>query len=204
MELRGVDSATATDTATPAWTMLFVIVQSLVVGFMLAHFVVQSELGHLLSRDTPSFRDAVDPQDVLAFVHRNELFLLQHTVIVDPDTSIAEREAARRWLEQSWGMVHPWGSGGVYPNWPDPDLEDWEHAYHGANYDRLVSVKGKRQSEVRSGRILQLPPIDPESRSGKRCIDLKARRYVWEQAYDAERYIRVLSSYSGHRSLGPV
>jgi len=24
---------------------------------------------------------------------------------------------------------------------------------------------------------------------------------VWEQAYDAEEYIRVLSSYSGHRSL---
>jgi FAD/FMN-containing dehydrogenase len=105
--------------------------------------LVESELGHLLSRDTPSFRDAVDPQDVLAFVHRNELFLLQHTVIVDPDTSIAEREAARRWLEQSWGMVHPWGSGGVYPNWPDPDLEDWEHAYHGANDDRLVGVKAR-------------------------------------------------------------
>jgi hypothetical protein len=44
MELRGVDSATATDTATPAWTMLFVIVQSLVVGFMLAHFVVHLEI----------------------------------------------------------------------------------------------------------------------------------------------------------------
>jgi hypothetical protein len=63
---------------------------------------------------------------------------------------------------------------------------------------------GTRQSEVRSGRILQLPPVDPESRSGKRCIDLKARRYVWEQAYDAKGYIRVLSSYSGHRSLRPV
>ncbi len=29
--------------------------------------LVESELGHLLSRDAPSFRDAVDPQDVLAF-----------------------------------------------------------------------------------------------------------------------------------------
>lgn len=37
MELRGIDPA---DMATPAWTMLFVIVQSLVVAFMLAYFVV--------------------------------------------------------------------------------------------------------------------------------------------------------------------
>jgi hypothetical protein len=43
MELRGVDPATTADSATPAWTMLFVVVQSLVVAFMLAHFV--SHLG---------------------------------------------------------------------------------------------------------------------------------------------------------------
>jgi hypothetical protein len=40
MELRGTDPATAADTATPAWTVLFVVVQSLVVAFMLAYFVV--------------------------------------------------------------------------------------------------------------------------------------------------------------------
>ena len=39
MELRGIDSATA-DMATPSWTMLFVVVQSLVVAFMLTYFVV--------------------------------------------------------------------------------------------------------------------------------------------------------------------
>jgi len=40
MELRGIDPATAPVMATPAWTMLFVVVQSLVVAFMLAYFVV--------------------------------------------------------------------------------------------------------------------------------------------------------------------
>jgi hypothetical protein len=40
MELHGIDPATAADTATPAWAMLFVVVQSLVVAFMLAYFVV--------------------------------------------------------------------------------------------------------------------------------------------------------------------
>ena len=38
-------------------------------------------------------------------------------------------------------LVHPWGSGGVYPNFPDPDLQNWAYAYHGTNYDRLRRVK---------------------------------------------------------------
>jgi hypothetical protein len=35
------------------------------------------------------------------------------------------------------------GVRGVYPNWPDSDLEDWEHAYHGANCERLVRAKAR-------------------------------------------------------------
>jgi hypothetical protein len=31
--------------------------------------------------------------------------------------------------------------------------------------------------------------------------DMKTRNYQWEQAYDTEGYIRVLSTYSSHRSL---
>jgi hypothetical protein len=40
MELRGIDQATAAEMATSAWTILFVVVQSLVVASMLAYFVV--------------------------------------------------------------------------------------------------------------------------------------------------------------------
>jgi FAD/FMN-containing dehydrogenase len=79
--------------------------------------------------------------DATAFAHRDELFLLKHAVTVEPDASTTEREAARRWLGRSWATVRPWGSGGVYPNFPDPDLEDWARAYHGANLERLVRVK---------------------------------------------------------------
>jgi FAD/FMN-containing dehydrogenase len=81
------------------------------------------------------------PADATAFVHRSERFLLKHAVVVDPDASPADREAARRWLAHSWELVHPWGSGGVYPNFPDPDLADPAAAYYGTNYDRLVRVK---------------------------------------------------------------
>lgn len=81
--------------------------------------------------------------DASAFAHRDELFVLLQLVVIEPDATAAEREAARHWLARSWASVHPWGSGVVYPNWPDPDLEDWAHAYHGTNLERLVRVKKK-------------------------------------------------------------
>jgi FAD/FMN-containing dehydrogenase len=81
------------------------------------------------------------PADATAFAHRAERFLVQHLVEVGADAAPAERGAARDWLARSWALVHPWGSGGVYPNFPDPDLQDSAHAYHGTNYDRLRRVK---------------------------------------------------------------
>ncbi|MET0521037.1 MAG: FAD-binding oxidoreductase [Jiangellaceae bacterium] len=79
--------------------------------------------------------------DATAFVHRGESFLVQHLVVIGADAAPAKRAAARDWLARSWALVHPWGSGGVYPNFPDPDLTDWARAYHGTNYDRLRRVK---------------------------------------------------------------
>ncbi len=61
--------------------------------------------------------------------------------------STAEREVARRWLTRSWTSTRPWGSGRVYQNFPDPDLQNWVHAYYGANYDRLVPVKKRYDPE---------------------------------------------------------
>jgi Berberine and berberine like len=81
-------------------------------------------------------------EDATAFVHRRELFSLKHTAIVDSDSSTGAQDAARRWLTKSWRMVRPWGTGRVFPNFPDPDLEDWRRAYYGTNYRRLQLVKG--------------------------------------------------------------
>jgi FAD/FMN-containing dehydrogenase len=79
--------------------------------------------------------------DATAFVHRDERFIVQHLLIHDPDTDTTGGRPGQDWLTRSWALVHPWGSGGVYPNFPDPDLEDWAHAYYGQNYDRLVGIK---------------------------------------------------------------
>jgi len=83
------------------------------------------------------------PVHATAFPHRDAMFLLKHSAAVDLHAPAGERDAAREWLARSHASVHRWGSGGVYPNFPDPDLTDWSRAYHGANYARLQRVKAR-------------------------------------------------------------
>jgi FAD/FMN-containing dehydrogenase len=81
------------------------------------------------------------PTAATAFAHRDARFLLKHAVTINAGTPAGGRAAADQWLTRSWAAVHPLGTGGVYPNFPDPGLADWAHAYHGGNYDRLRQVK---------------------------------------------------------------
>jgi FAD/FMN-containing dehydrogenase len=82
-------------------------------------------------------------EDATAFAHRRELFSLKHAAVVDSDSARSARDGAQRWVTKSWETVRPWGSGRVFPNFPDPDLEDWKQAYYGTNYERLLRVKEK-------------------------------------------------------------
>jgi FAD/FMN-containing dehydrogenase len=97
--------------------------------------------------------------DATASAHRNERFLLKHTVVLDADAPAHERDAARDWLSRSWSIVHPHGSGGVYPSFPDPDLTDWERANHGVNYERLTRVKQRYDRDNLFRFHQSLPPI---------------------------------------------
>jgi FAD/FMN-containing dehydrogenase len=76
-------------------------------------------------------------RDATAFAHRDERFLLKQTIATRGEASNDER----RWLDDFWEITRPYGAGGVYPNFPDPDLVDPHAAYHGANLDRLERVK---------------------------------------------------------------
>jgi FAD binding domain/Berberine and berberine like len=87
------------------------------------------------------------PADATAFPHRAELFVLKHAAVVAGDASAAEREAARSWVRRSWETVHPWGSGGVYPNFPDPELYDPPLAYWGPNRERVDKVAARYDPE---------------------------------------------------------
>jgi FAD/FMN-containing dehydrogenase len=69
-------------------------------------------------------------RDATAFAHRDERFLLEHIA-----------DAGDPWVHRSWAAVHADGSGHVYPNFPDPALEDWALAYHAGNYPRLAAIK---------------------------------------------------------------
>ena len=81
--------------------------------------------------------------DATAFVHRDELFQLKHAATVDMGAPPNEKADARKWVLRSWESVHPWGSGRVFQNFADPDLENWTDAYYGPNYERLVRVKAQ-------------------------------------------------------------
>jgi FAD/FMN-containing dehydrogenase len=79
-----------------------------------------------------------------AFPHRAERFLLKHDVAIAPGEA---EDSARAWLARSWEIAHPWGSGGAYVNFPDPDLDEWDPAYHGVNRERLLSIAAEYDPE---------------------------------------------------------
>jgi FAD/FMN-containing dehydrogenase len=69
------------------------------------------------------------PATATAFAHRAERFMIEH---VSADAS---------WVHRSWAGVHHHASGRVYPNFPDPHLDDPLTAYHGENLARLKEIK---------------------------------------------------------------
>ena len=81
------------------------------------------------------------PPDATAFVHRDQLFQLKHAVVLGPDAPPEHQAAAHQAATRSWASVHPWGSGRVFQNFADPDLEQWPAAYYGPNYHRLARIK---------------------------------------------------------------
>jgi FAD/FMN-containing dehydrogenase len=108
-------------------------------------FATGREIGQARELDFTPWSGAYNRprSDATSFAHRNESFLLKQAVVLESDASAHRRDAARGWLARSWSLVHPHGSGGVFPNFPDPDLADWRRAYHGANYERLTHIKAR-------------------------------------------------------------
>ena len=85
--------------------------------------------------------------DRTAFAHRDAAFWIKHAASVDADASGEAVAAARTWVDASWSDAHAWGTGGVFPNFADPELEDWGHAYHGSNFEQLCRIKARYDPE---------------------------------------------------------
>lgn len=81
------------------------------------------------------------PKAATAFWHRDQLFMLKYKVVVDVEATAEEKQAASRWLREVHALGTVYGSGTVYPNYPDAELADFLPAYYGGNAERLVSVK---------------------------------------------------------------
>ncbi|RIQ26874.1 FAD-binding oxidoreductase [Jiangella rhizosphaerae] len=74
--------------------------------------------------------------DATAFPHRLARYVVHH-IAVAPDASAD----ARAWVRDMRDTLHPYGTGGVYANFAEPGLADWERAYYGDNAARLRDVK---------------------------------------------------------------
>ena len=81
------------------------------------------------------------PADATAFVHRDDEFLLEYTANSDPAQPAATSRAASEWVSQIRELLHGYGTGRAYQNFPDPELPAPLPAYYGQNLPRLRDIK---------------------------------------------------------------
>ena len=75
-----------------------------------------------------------------AFYHRKSIFWIQ--IVIHWDDPQLE-EGCLQWVNYLHSKIKPYLSPYVYPNWPDMDIIDYEHAYYGSNIKRLKHIKHK-------------------------------------------------------------
>jgi FAD binding domain/Berberine and berberine like len=107
------------------------------INALLRHLETDRRPGEVRELDFSPWGGAYNrvPADATAFPHRDARFLLKLGMVLDPGVPPAD------WLDRAWELVRPWGTGGAYVNFPDPELPDPATAYWGANQERLLGVK---------------------------------------------------------------
>jgi hypothetical protein len=68
--------------------------------------------------------------EATAFAHRDPRYLAKFGI-----------EGERTWIDAAWELAHPYGTGGVYPNFPEPDLDPWSVEHLGVNRERMLAVR---------------------------------------------------------------
>lgn len=81
------------------------------------------------------------PSTATAFRHRDAQFLISMDTSWTQDDSPDVVRANLEWLNELYEAMGQRLSGFAYQNFIDPDLDEWQHAYYGANYPRLQEVK---------------------------------------------------------------
>ena len=88
-----------------------------------------------------------------AFVHRDGLFVAQLTTVWENDPSPGEIAEQENWVRGLHQSLVPYASGQAYQNYLDPELANWQQAYYGANYARLLRVRNTYDPN----RVFRLP-----------------------------------------------
>ncbi|MDA2918240.1 FAD-binding oxidoreductase [Desulfobacterota bacterium AH_259_B03_O07] len=81
------------------------------------------------------------PPDATAFVHRSAAFLVESDSSWHTDDPQSVVDASKDWIEEFFDSMQPFFTGSAYQNFMDPTLVEWQSAYYGANFPRLVDVK---------------------------------------------------------------
>ena len=156
---------------------------------LIAHLTADRRAGQARELDFTPWGGAYNRarRTATAFAHRTPLYLVKHTASAQPHAGEAETAAARRWARRSWQQLHRWGTGQVFPSFPDPDLRDWGHAYYGANYRRLLTVKARYDPGNRSARasrcrhrpstLAYSEPTVRLRRYPRNCVAIAASKY---------------------------
>jgi FAD/FMN-containing dehydrogenase len=87
------------------------------------------------------------PPDANAFVHRDADFLFKCEALWEPEDEPALIATNLEWLEGYHAAMQPYLAGGAYQNFTDRGQTDWQHAYYGENFPRLVEIKRARDPE---------------------------------------------------------
>jgi FAD/FMN-containing dehydrogenase len=105
-------------------------------------FSASQTIGKVLIEAADGAVNSIAP-DATAFVHRNNLFVAQYQARWRSNSPQEVVAANLDWADGLYAAVKRYRSGFAYQNYIDADLEDWEHAYYGANLPRLREVKSK-------------------------------------------------------------
>ena len=111
------------------------------IAALLAALSAQQGSGLIVIMDLMGGAIARVAPDATAFVHRNALFSAQYYIqsgLGVPDSVVTN---ARSVVSGMRAAMSAWSSGEAYQNYLDPNLANWQSAYYGANYARLVQVK---------------------------------------------------------------
>lgn len=80
------------------------------------------------------------PPAETAYPHRATSYLVEYR---SEFNDASQRVQYRKAMDDVRAVLKPYTTGGVYVNYPYPDLENWAEAYWGANLPRLMETKKK-------------------------------------------------------------